>query len=86
MNFTITPQNVTDVHGLNGVTYFPHLVGSRMHPGTARFLVTVGLPSSKLFSTRLDLDTPGRLECRPSLKAAFDADGRSFGPRPDASA
>ncbi|WP_055601367.1 SUKH-4 family immunity protein [Streptomyces aureus] len=69
---------MTDVYGLNGVTYFPHLVGSRMHPGTARFLATVGLPSSKLFSTRLDLDTPDRLECRPSLKAAFDADGANL--------
>lgn len=77
---------LTDIHadqvlstfGLTGVTYFPHPTSSHMHPGTARFLATVGLPSSKLFSTKLDLDSPGRLECRPSLKAAFDADGATL--------
>lgn len=60
---------------MTGLTYFPQHPGSRMHPDAARFLATVGLPSNKLFSTKFDLHVHRRLECQPSLKAAFDADG-----------
>ncbi|MEU2119458.1 SUKH-4 family immunity protein [Streptomyces sp. NPDC016459] len=74
----IQADQVLSTFGLTGVTYFPRPASSRMHPGTARFLATVGLPSSKLFSTKLDLDTPHQLECQPSLKAAFDADGATL--------
>ncbi|MER5311271.1 hypothetical protein ABT034_26170 [Streptomyces sp. NPDC002773] len=45
-------DQVLGTFGLTGVTYFPHSTGSRMHPGTARFLATVGLPSSRLLSTK----------------------------------
>ncbi|MFJ2933104.1 SUKH-4 family immunity protein [Streptomyces sp. NPDC087219] len=64
--------------GLTGVTYFPQPTDSRMHPGTARFLAIVGLPSSRLFSGKLDLGSADRLPCRPSLKADFEADGASL--------
>ncbi|MEU7011434.1 SUKH-4 family immunity protein [Streptomyces sp. NPDC046332] len=64
--------------GLTGLTYYPQHPGSRMHPDTARFLATVGLPSNKLFSAKLDLHAHRRLECQPSLKAAFDADGATL--------
>ncbi|MFE5974372.1 SUKH-4 family immunity protein [Streptomyces sp. NPDC056460] len=75
MLIDIRADQVLSTFGLTGVTYFPRPTSSRMHPGTARFLATVGLPSSKLFSTKLDLDSPGQLECRPSLQVTFDTDG-----------
>ncbi|WP_435970200.1 SUKH-4 family immunity protein [Streptomyces sp. Qhu_M48] len=74
MLIDIRADQVLSAFGLTGVTYFPRST-SRMHPGTARFLATVGLPSSKLFSTKLDLGSPDQLECRPSLQATFDAEG-----------
>ncbi|KQX50034.1 MULTISPECIES: SUKH-4 family immunity protein [unclassified Streptomyces] len=75
MLIDVQAGQVLSTFGLTGVTYFPRPTSSHMHPGTARFLATVGLPSSNLFSTKLDLDSPDQLECQPSLKAAFDADG-----------
>ncbi|WP_338490988.1 SUKH-4 family immunity protein [Streptomyces sp. SJL17-4] len=72
------PIHVLGTLGLTGVTYFPHHASSRMHPETARVLATVGLPSSKLFSSKLDLDACDRLACRPTLKAAFDAVGATL--------
>ncbi|SCE61510.1 SUKH-4 immunity protein [Streptomyces sp. Termitarium-T10T-6] len=75
MLIDIRANQVLSTFGLTGVTYFPRPTSSRMHPGTASFLATVGLPSNKLFSTKLDLDSPNQLECRPSLQATFDTDG-----------
>ncbi|MFB7239347.1 SUKH-4 family immunity protein [Streptomyces sp. NPDC056269] len=69
------PDQVLSAFGLTGVTYFPRATSSRMHPGTASFLATVGLPSSKVFSTKLDLYSPGQFECRLFLQATFDAEG-----------
>ncbi|MFI9210469.1 SUKH-4 family immunity protein [Streptomyces sp. NPDC053253] len=75
MLIDLRADQVLSAFGLTGVTYFPRPTSSRMHPGAARFLATVGLPSSKLFSTKLDLDSPDQLGCRPSLQASFDAEG-----------
>ncbi|MFF6779006.1 SUKH-4 family immunity protein [Streptomyces sp. NPDC012637] len=78
MLIDIQPDQVLSTFGLTGVTYFPQHTHSLMHAGTARFLATVGLPSDKLFSTKLDLDATDLLEHRPTLKAAFDADGATL--------
>ncbi|MER8046015.1 SUKH-4 family immunity protein [Streptomyces sp. NPDC094032] len=78
MLIDIRADQVVTAFGPTGVTYFPHAVGGDLHAGTAGFLATVGLPSSKLFSTKLDLDTPDRFSCRPSLQADFDAAGATL--------
>ncbi|MGW0672411.1 hypothetical protein [Streptomyces sp. NPDC002746] len=75
MLIDIQADRVPRAFGLSGVTYFPSSEGGRLRAETAQFLSTVGLPSNKFFSPKLDLDDPVRLECRPSLKAMFDADG-----------
>ncbi len=71
----IHAEQVLRACGLTGVTYFPRTAGGHLHTGTAGFLATVGLPSNKFFSPKLDLDDPARLTCQSSLKAAFDEDG-----------
>ncbi|MER5311270.1 SUKH-4 family immunity protein [Streptomyces sp. NPDC002773] len=58
MNFTVTPQNVTDVYGLNGVTYFPHSGIADLDARTAGFLSAVGLPTSGVFTSRMDIEDP----------------------------
>lgn len=78
MLINIQADQVLSTFGLTGVTYLPQPVGGHLHEGTARFLASVGLPSSKLFSTKLDLDDTGRLKCRASLKTVFDADGATL--------
>ncbi|WP_326680841.1 SUKH-4 family immunity protein [Streptomyces sp. NBC_01237] len=75
MLIDIQPEQATRTFGLTGITYFPRTRGGHLHAATAQFLSTVGLPSNKFFSPKLDLDDPTRLECRPSLKTMFDADG-----------
>lgn len=58
MNFTVTPQSVTSVYGLDGVTYFPHSGVAGIDERTASFLGTVGLPTSDVFTSRMDIDDP----------------------------
>ncbi|MEV8365330.1 SUKH-4 family immunity protein [Streptomyces niveus] len=70
----IQAEQVRRACGLLDVTYFPRTAGGRLHVATAEFLSAVGLPSTKFFSPKIDLDDAERLRCRPSLKAAFDAD------------
>ncbi|MEU8763942.1 SUKH-4 family immunity protein [Streptomyces sp. NPDC048659] len=88
MLIDIRADQVPATFGAAGVTYFPRYAGSRLHAPTAGFLATVGLPSGKLFSTKVDLGeyeepaapdrlSPG-LSCRPSLQAAFDAEGAAL--------
>lgn len=74
MLIDIQAEQVLHACGLTGVTYFPRTVGGRPHADTARFLSSVGLPTNKFFSPKLDLDDADRLRCRPSLKAAFEED------------
>jgi hypothetical protein len=73
-------EQIVRTFGLTGVTYFPRPADGHLHVETARFLASVGLPSNKWFSPKLDLDDAARLECRPSLKAAFDAEGAVLPP------
>ncbi|WP_405795644.1 SUKH-4 family immunity protein [Streptomyces sp. NBC_01506] len=72
MLIDIQAEDVRRVCRLAGVTYFPRVASGHLHPGTAGFLSAVGLPSTKFFSPKVDLDDAERLRCRPSLKAAFD--------------
>ncbi|MEV0777229.1 SUKH-4 family immunity protein [Streptomyces sp. NPDC050428] len=74
MLIEIQAAQVRRACGLPDVTYFPRTAGGRLHLATAEFLSAVGLPSTKFFSPRVDLDDAERLRCQPSLKAAFDAD------------
>ncbi|MEV8423802.1 SUKH-4 family immunity protein [Streptomyces niveus] len=69
----IQAEQVRRACGLLDVTYFPRAAGGRLHVATAEFLSAVGLPSTKFFSPKIDLDDAERLRCRPSLKADFGA-------------
>ncbi|MFJ8544985.1 SUKH-4 family immunity protein [Streptomyces sp. NPDC093586] len=78
----ITPRQVVDSFGLTCVTYFPRSAGSHMQSEAAQFLSDVGLPESSFFSCRFDLedDSLERIDDRPTLKAAFEADGAECPP------
>ncbi|MFI9210468.1 SUKH-4 family immunity protein [Streptomyces sp. NPDC053253] len=58
MDFTVNPQSVTSVYGLDGVTYFPRDGITGLDARTASFLSTVGLPTSELFTSRMDMEDP----------------------------
>ncbi|WP_030317662.1 SUKH-4 family immunity protein [Streptomyces flavochromogenes] len=58
VNLTVTPQSVTNAYGLHGVTYFPHSRIAGLDARTAGFLSTVGLPTSEVFTSRLDIEDP----------------------------
>ncbi|MFF3838195.1 SUKH-4 family immunity protein [Streptomyces sp. NPDC001930] len=58
MNFTVTPQHVTSAYGLIGITYFPHSRIPGLDARTAKFLSTVGLPTSEVFTSRMDVEDP----------------------------
>ncbi|WP_338490986.1 SUKH-4 family immunity protein [Streptomyces sp. SJL17-4] len=58
MNFTVTPQSVTSAYGLDGVIYFPHSGVTGVDARTADFLSTVGLPTSEVFTSRMDVEDP----------------------------
>ncbi|MFD4320723.1 SUKH-4 family immunity protein [Streptomyces sp. NPDC058548] len=58
MKFTVTPQRLTGAYGLNGVTYFPHSRIAGLDARSADFLSTVGLPTSEVFSSRMDVEDP----------------------------
>ncbi|MFC8285975.1 SUKH-4 family immunity protein [Streptomyces cyaneofuscatus] len=74
MLINIQAEQVLHACGLTGVTYFPRTAGGHLHADTARFLSSVGLPTNKFFSPKLDLDDVERLQYGPSLKAAFEED------------
>ncbi|WP_328940407.1 SUKH-4 family immunity protein [Streptomyces sp. NBC_00250] len=58
MTFAVTPHIVTGVYGLRCVTYFPHRDGGELDARTASFLSTVGLPSSDVFTSRMNVEDP----------------------------
>lgn len=78
----ITTEDVIEAFGLGFITYFPQPVHGRLHGPTADFLATVGLPESKFFGPRLDLDDDStqRLRFGPSLKASFERAGSELPP------
>ncbi|MFH9575696.1 SUKH-4 family immunity protein [Streptomyces sp. NPDC017454] len=82
MLISITPRQVVDSFGLTCVTYFPRSADSHMRSEVAHFLSGVGLPESSFFSSRLDLEDESleRIDGRPTLKTAFEADGAECPP------
>ncbi|MFB7239348.1 SUKH-4 family immunity protein [Streptomyces sp. NPDC056269] len=58
MDFTVTAQDVTSVYRLDSVTYFPCSGITRLDARSASFLGTVGLPTSELFTSRMDIEDP----------------------------
>ncbi|WP_079040697.1 SUKH-4 family immunity protein [Streptomyces prasinus] len=82
MLIRITPRQVVDIFGLTCVTYFPRSAGSHMRSEVAHFLSDVGLPESSFFSCRFDLEDESleRIDGRPTLKTAFEADGAECPP------
>ncbi|MEU9064995.1 SUKH-4 family immunity protein [Streptomyces sp. NPDC048430] len=71
-----------EAFGLNSVTYLPQAEPRHLHGPTANFLATVGLPESKFFGTRADLDDDSaqRLGFGPSLKIHFERVGSELPP------
>ncbi|MFD8012661.1 SUKH-4 family immunity protein [Streptomyces sp. NPDC058955] len=69
----ISPAQVVRQFGLGAVTFSPRVPGGRLHAPTAGFLSAVGLPESKFFSPRLDLESERRLgiDHGPRVKAYF---------------
>ncbi|MFI8952621.1 SUKH-4 family immunity protein [Streptomyces sp. NPDC053750] len=82
MLISIAPSQVVDSFGLTCVTYFPRSADSHMRSEVAHFLSDVGLPESSFFSSRLDLEDESmeRIDDKPTLKAAFEADGAEYPP------
>ncbi|WP_381200651.1 SUKH-4 family immunity protein [Streptomyces maoxianensis] len=78
----ITPEAVIEAFGLTSITYFPQAAPGHLHGPTANFLATAGLPESKFFGPRMDLedDSAQRLHFGPSLKAAFERAGSELPP------
>ncbi|MFE4367759.1 SUKH-4 family immunity protein [Streptomyces sp. NPDC056835] len=78
----VTPEAVIEAFGLTSITYFPQAAPGHLHGPTAEFLATVGLPESKFFGPRMDLegDSAQRLRFGPSLKASFERDGSELRP------
>ncbi|MFD7232137.1 SUKH-4 family immunity protein [Streptomyces sp. NPDC059881] len=78
----VTPEAAIEAFGLDSITYLPHAAPGHLHAPTADFLATVGLPESKFFGPRLDLEDDGaqRLGFGPSLKAAFERVGSELPP------
>ncbi|MET9671005.1 SUKH-4 family immunity protein [Streptomyces sp. NPDC006475] len=68
--------------GLASITYFPQVAFGRLHGSTATFLASVGLPESKFFGPRMDLedDSAHRLQFGSSLKASFERAGSELPP------
>ncbi|WP_030333550.1 SUKH-4 family immunity protein [Streptomyces sp. NRRL B-1381] len=84
MLIDIRAEQVLRACGLTGVTYYPRTAGGRLNADTARFLSSVGLPTNKFFSPKLDLEDAERLQCEPSLKAAFEEDQATCPPEAEA--
>ncbi|MFC8230647.1 SUKH-4 family immunity protein [Streptomyces sp. NPDC057287] len=78
----ITPDVVIEAFGLSSVTYLPQTEPGHLHRPTANFLATVGLPESKFFGPRKDLEdnSAQRLRFGPSLKAYFERIGSELPP------
>ncbi|WP_223837605.1 SUKH-4 family immunity protein [Streptomyces venezuelae] len=58
MNFHVNPEHLIEAYGLGGVTYFPHQGAAGLDVRTADFLGRVGLPTSDLFTSRMDVPDP----------------------------
>ncbi|MBT2439607.1 SUKH-4 family immunity protein [Streptomyces sp. ISL-36] len=58
MNFTVTPEDVIRTYGLSNVTYFPRSNVAGYDERTAAFLSSVGLPTSDVFTSRMDVEDP----------------------------
>ena len=78
----ITPEVVIEEFDLTSITYFPQVAPGHLHGPTAKFLATVGLPESKFFGPRMDLedDSTQRLQFGASLKASFERAGSELPP------
>ncbi|MET9378854.1 SUKH-4 family immunity protein [Streptomyces sp. NPDC002992] len=78
----ITPEAVIKAFGLTSITYFPQAALGHLQGPTAAFLATVGLPESKFFGPRMDLedDSHQRLRSVASLKASFERAGSELPP------
>lgn len=78
----VTPEDLIKAFGLTSITYFPQAVRGHLHGPTADFLASVGLPESKFFGPRMDLedDSAQRLRFGPSLKASFERAGSELPP------
>ncbi|WP_327686223.1 SUKH-4 family immunity protein [Streptomyces sp. NBC_00467] len=79
----ITPEAAIETFGLTSITYFPQAAPEHLHGPTANFLATVGLPESKFFGVRIDLedDSPHRLPFAPSLEVSFERAGSELPPK-----
>ncbi|MFC9749562.1 SUKH-4 family immunity protein [Streptomyces niveus] len=79
----ITPEAVIEAFGPTSLTYFPRAVPGHLHGPTAGFLASVGIPESKFFGPRTDLenDSAQRLRSGPSLKASFEQVGSELPPK-----
>ncbi|MFE9465439.1 SUKH-4 family immunity protein [Streptomyces virginiae] len=58
MNFTVTSESVIATYGLGSITYFPHQSAAGVESRTALFLSSVGLPTSDVFTSRMDVEDP----------------------------
>ncbi|MCX5308202.1 SUKH-4 family immunity protein [Streptomyces sp. NBC_00160] len=58
MNFTVTSDDLINVYGLGAVSYFPHQGAEGVESRTADFLSSVGLPTSDIFTSRMDVEDP----------------------------
>ncbi|MFJ1551206.1 SUKH-4 family immunity protein [Streptomyces sp. NPDC088246] len=58
MNFTVTPEEVIEAYGLTNVIYFPRNETGDFDTRTAIFLSSVGLPTSDVFTSRMDVEDP----------------------------
>jgi hypothetical protein len=78
----VTPEAAIEAFGLTSMTYFPRAAPGHLHAPTADFLANVGLPESKFFGTRMDLedDSAQRLGFGPSLKASSARVGSELPP------
>ncbi len=72
---TIRAEGVLQTFGICNVAYFPLEADAHLHADTARFLSTVGIPSSSFFTAMVDPEDPADFEPVPSLKLSFEEDG-----------
>ncbi|WP_433573622.1 SUKH-4 family immunity protein [Streptomyces sp. CA-251247] len=69
-------------NSVSPLSHFPQVAFGRLHGSTATFLASVGLPESKLFGHRMDLedDSARRLQFGSSLKASLERAGSELPP------
>ncbi|MFG2292679.1 SUKH-4 family immunity protein [Streptomyces sp. NPDC048603] len=76
MNFSVTREKLIEVYGLRDVTYVPHQGATGLDVRTANFLSRVGLPTSEVFTSRMDVEDLYRPEIDAiTIGSRFDHHG-----------